>query len=63
MKKILIAHDGSKNSNKALKIAVEIAVKFDSILYVLSVVPELHLTELTDFDRQRIMEALTEETN
>jgi len=63
MKKILIAHDGSKNSNKALKIAVEIAVKFDSILYVLSVVPELYLTELTDFDRQRIMEALTEETN
>ena len=61
MKKILIAHDGSKNSNKALKIAVEIAVKFDSILYVLSVVPELHLTELTDFDRQRIMEEIKEE--
>ncbi|NOY40198.1 MAG: universal stress protein [Nitrospirae bacterium] len=63
MKKILIAHDGSKSSNKALKIAVEIAVKFDSTLYVLSVVPELYLTELTDFDRQRITEALTEETN
>ncbi|NOZ26160.1 MAG: universal stress protein [Nitrospirae bacterium] len=63
IKKILMAHDGSKDSNKALKIAVEIALRFDSALYVLSVVPELYLTELTDFDRQRITEALTEETN
>ena len=63
MKKILVAHDGSKISNKALKMAVEIALRFEAELYVLSVVPELYLTELTDFDRQRIVKALTEETH
>ncbi|HEB76668.1 MAG TPA: universal stress protein [Nitrospirae bacterium] len=63
MRKILLAHDGSRDSNRALKMAVEIALRFDAALYVLSVVPELYLTELTDFDRQRITEALTEETN
>ena len=62
MKKILVAHDGSKLSDKALKKAVEIAVAFDSSITVLSVIPELYLTELSDLDRQRIMDALTEET-
>ncbi len=61
MKKILVAHDGSKLSDKALRAAVEIALKFDSSLTVLSVVPELYLTELSDMDRAKIMEALTEE--
>ncbi len=63
LRKILMAHDGSKTSNKALRLATEIAVSFGSTLYVLSVVPELYLTELTDFDRERITEALTEETH
>jgi len=62
MKKILVAHDGSKLSDKALREAVEIALKFGSSLTVLSVVPELYLTELSDADRAKIMEALTEET-
>jgi nucleotide-binding universal stress UspA family protein len=62
MKKILVAHDGSKISDKALKRAVEIAVGTEASLTVLSVVPELYLTELSDLDRQRIMEALTDET-
>jgi nucleotide-binding universal stress UspA family protein len=63
MKKILIAHDGSKVSNKALKMAIEMALRFESELYVLSVVPELHLTELSDLDRKRIEDALVTETN
>jgi len=63
MKNILVAHDGSKSSDKALKTAVEIAVQFGSTLTVLSVIPELYLTELDDIDRRRIMEALTDETN
>lgn len=63
MKNILVAHDGSKSSDKALKAAVEIALQFGSTLTVLSVVPELYLTELDDIDRRRIMEALTDETN
>jgi nucleotide-binding universal stress UspA family protein len=62
MKKILVAHDGSKISDKALKKAVEIAVGMGSTLTVLSVIPELYLTELSDIDRQRIVEALTNET-
>jgi nucleotide-binding universal stress UspA family protein len=61
MKKILIAHDGSKSSEAALKKAFEIAEKFDSSVTVMSVVPELYLTELMEVDRVRILETLTEE--
>ncbi len=61
MKKILIAHDGSKSSDTALKQAIEIADKFGSSLTVISVVPELYLTELMEMDRIRILETLTEE--
>jgi nucleotide-binding universal stress UspA family protein len=61
MKKILIAHDGSKSSEKALKKAFEIAEKFGSSVTVISVVPELYLTELMEEDRIRILETLTEE--
>jgi nucleotide-binding universal stress UspA family protein len=62
MKKILVAHDGSKHSDKALKKAMEIALSFNASLTVLSVIPELYLTELSDLDRERITRALTEET-
>lgn len=61
MKKILIAHDGSKSSEKALKKAFEIAEKFGSAVTVISVVPELYLTELMEMDRIRILETLTDE--
>ncbi len=63
MKKILVAHDGSKLSDKALKKAIEIALNFEASLTVLSVIPELYLTELSDIDRKRITDALTEETS
>jgi nucleotide-binding universal stress UspA family protein len=63
MKKILIAHDGSKASNKALRLATEMAVRFGSELYVLSVVPELYLTEISDIDKKAIEDALSTETN
>lgn len=62
MQKILVAHDGSKSSDKALKKAVELAVNLNASLTVLSVVPELYLTELSDIDRHRIFESLTRET-
>ncbi len=62
MKRILVTHDGSKASDKALKKAVEIAGKFESSITVLSVIPELYLTELSDIDRQRITQLMTEET-
>ncbi|NTU42564.1 MAG: universal stress protein [Nitrospirales bacterium] len=62
MQKILVAHDGSKSSDKALKKAMEIAASFNSSLTVLSVIPELYLTELSDTDRNKISDALTKET-
>ena len=61
MKKILIAHDGSKSSDKALKQGLEIAEKFDAVVTVISVIPELYLTELMEVDRERIVESLTDE--
>ncbi len=62
MKRILVAHDGSKSSDKALKKALAIAENFNGAVTVLSVIPELYLTELMEMDRVRIVESLTEET-
>ena len=62
MKKILVAHDGSKASEKALKKALAIAETFNSSVTIISVIPELYLTELMEMDRTRIVETLTEET-
>ncbi|MCX8070699.1 MAG: universal stress protein [Thermodesulfovibrionales bacterium] len=62
MQKILVAHDGSKSSDKALKKAVELAIKFNASLTVLAVVPELYLTELAEGDKQKIFSSLTKET-
>jgi len=61
MKKILVAHDGSKSSEAAMKTAFEIAEKFGSSVTVISVVPDLYLTELMEMDRLRILDTLTEE--
>ncbi len=62
MKRILVAHDGSKSSDKALKKALAIAESFNGAVTVLSVVPELYLTELMEMDRVRIVDSLTDET-
>lgn len=62
MRRILIAHDGSKSSEKALKKAFQIAETFGSSVTVVSVIPELYLTELMEMDRARIMDTMTKET-
>ena len=62
MQKILVAYDGSKSSDKALKKGVELAMNFNASLTVLSVIPELYLTELSAMDRNKIFEALSKET-
>lgn len=62
MKKILVAHDGSRPSSKAVRKTFEIAEKFQASVTVISVIPELFLTELTELDRARISETLTGET-
>ena len=59
MKKILVAHDGSKASDKAVQTAISLAREFKSPLTVISVIPELYLTELVELDRARILDTLT----
>ncbi len=62
MQKILVAHDGSKASDKALKKAIELSLNLKGSLTILTVVPELYLTELTDSERSKIVESLTRES-
>jgi nucleotide-binding universal stress UspA family protein len=59
MKKILVAHDGSRASDKAVQAAISLAREFKSPLTVISVIPELYLTELVELDRSRILDTLT----
>ena len=61
MKKILVAHDGSKPSEKAMRKALEIAGKFGSSVTVVSVIPEFYLADLMEADRSRIVETLTDD--
>ncbi len=61
MKKILIAHDGSKSSDTALRKGLEIAERFDSAVTVMTVIPSLYLTELMEMDRERILGTLAED--
>lgn len=61
MKKILVAHDGSKYSQKAMKKAIELAAPFGATIIVLSVVPEMRLTELSLIDQERLREAMEKE--
>jgi nucleotide-binding universal stress UspA family protein len=61
MKRILIAHDGSKSSDKALKRGLEIAERFDSAVTVMTVIPSLYLTELMETDREKILRTLSED--
>ena len=61
--KILVAHDGSEQSNKALKKAVEFALKTDSSLTIFSVVPDLCMIEISEYDCTKIYETMTEESN
>ncbi len=61
MKKIIIAHDGSKQSEKAAKKAMEIAAGFKAAVIVVGIIPEIYLTELVEMDRVRILDSLTAE--
>lgn len=61
MKRILMAHDGSKSSDKAFRKALEIAGRFHASVTVISVIPSLYLSELMEMDRLRILETLSRE--
>ena len=59
IKRILATHDGSKASDKAVQTAIALAKQFRATLTVISVIPELYLTELVEMDRVRILDTLT----
>jgi nucleotide-binding universal stress UspA family protein len=61
MKKILVAHDGSTESDKAVQTALSLAQEFNSALTVIAVIPEPYLMEIAEFERMRILEALTQD--
>ena len=60
--KIVVGHDGSEQSGKALKRAVEIASALKSSLIVLTVVPDLCMMEISDDDCKSMYKIMTEES-
>lgn len=60
--KILVAHDGSEQADKALKRAAEIAVGSKASVTILSVVPDLCMMELSDDDCKNMYQVMTTES-
>jgi len=60
--KILVAHDGSEQADKALKRAAEIAVGSKASVTILSVVPDLCMMELSVDDCKSMYEVMTTES-
>jgi len=60
--KILVGHDGSEQSDRALSRAVEMASAMKASLTVLSVVPDLCMMELSDDDCKNMYKIMTEES-
>ncbi|MEW5746063.1 MAG: universal stress protein [Nitrospirota bacterium] len=56
--KILVAHDGSEQANKALREAATIAGKTGGVLNIVTVVPDLCLMEVSDNECKTITESL-----
>ena len=59
---LLVAHDGSEQSNKALKKAVDLALLAKGSLVVLSVVPDLCMMEMSDNDCKNMYKIMTKES-
>ena len=62
MEKILVAHDGSKAADRALKFAVDLSIQHNGELSVVSVVPNLYLTRIAEKEQTLIMKSITDET-
>jgi len=60
--KILVAHDGSEQADKALERAVNLALLAKGSVVVLSVVPDLCMMEISDDDCKRMYKIMTEES-
>jgi len=59
--KILVAHDGSAHADKALQEASEIAEKMGAEITIITVAPDLCLTEVSDSECKLITESLFSE--
>lgn len=60
--KILVAHDGSEQADKALRRAADIAVGSKASVTILSVVPDLCMMELSDDDCKNMYQVMTTES-
>lgn len=60
--KLLVAHDGSEQSDKALKRASEIALGTKSSINILTVVPDLCMIEMSDDDCKIMYDTMTKES-
>lgn len=60
--KILVAYDGSKQSDAALGRAVDLALKTESSLFIVSVVPDFLMTELSDTEHVGLYKTLIDES-
>jgi nucleotide-binding universal stress UspA family protein len=59
--KVLVAHDGSEQADKALKKAVDIALISKASIFVISVVPDLCMMEISDDDCKNMYKIMTDE--
>jgi nucleotide-binding universal stress UspA family protein len=60
--KLLVAHDGSEQADKALDRAVNLALLAKGSVVVLSVVPDLCMMEIGDDDCKKMYKIMTEES-
>ena len=60
--KLLVAHDGSQQADKALNRAVDLALPVKGTIIVLSVVPDLCMMEISDDDCKKMYEIMTKES-
>jgi nucleotide-binding universal stress UspA family protein len=56
--KILVAHDGSTHAGKALSEAGKLAGKLGATVRIVTVVPDLCLTEVSDSECKQVTESL-----
>ncbi len=59
-KKLLVAYDGSEESRKALKIALDLALKFDSEVHLLTVIDKLPRFAATVSEVKQTIETATQ---
>lgn len=60
--RILVAHDGSEQADKALNRAVDLALLSKGSLFIISVVPDLCIMEMSDDECKKMYTIMTDES-